>query len=173
MFDPMTLLMIGAGAVAFRELNRKDYGILTAERDERYRTAMSECHDPQTLLTEAKLFADHGLKAQAALLKRRAEWRSRPDALKRQHEAIFQRAMKSTNIPAILEVAASFEGWTATQKAGALRAHAQRVQEKALVESMNPPIVQEETVCPPSTGLNGNIPQNTPPTSDLESEQKE
>lgn len=142
MIDPLTLFIIGAGAIAFREINKKDYGILTAERDERYRVAMSNCHDPGTLLAEAKLFEEHGLKAQAAMLKRRAEWRARPEEVKKAHEDVFQKAMRSTNIPAILEVAAGFEGWTATNKATALREHVRILQEDMLrkaAESMVQP----------------------------------
>jgi hypothetical protein len=166
-FDPLTVFMIGAGALAFREINKKDYGVLTAARDERYRVAMSTCHDPQALLAEAKLFADYGLKAQAAMLKRRSEWRSRPEETKKAHEEVFARAMRSVNIPAILEVAAAFEGWTATRKATALREHARRVQEKMLQDAA------KDLVPPPSpppekkptdehSGANGNavIPQN-------------
>jgi hypothetical protein len=164
MFDPLTLLLVGAGALAFREMNKKDYGVLTAARDERYRVVMANCYDPQGLLTEAKLFADHGLAAQAAMLKRRAEWRARPDDVKKAHEDIFQKAMRSTNIPAILQVAASFEGWTATKKASALRQHVQKLQEemlqqvsKAVAETKKDEEKQEEEH---STGPNGTIPQN-------------
>jgi hypothetical protein len=164
MIDPLTLFMVGAGALAFREMNKKDYGILTAARDERYRVAMSSCYDPQALLTEAKLFAEYGLKAQSAMLKRRAEWRSRPEELKTTHEDIFQKAMRSTNIAAILEVAAAFEGWTATKKASALREHARLVQEKMLQDAMKPPVPeekQEKEETESHNGPNGTaIPQN-------------
>jgi hypothetical protein len=157
MIDPLTLFMVGAGALAFREMNKKDYGVLTAARDERYRVAMSNCHDPQTLLTEAKLFEEHGLKAQAIMLRRRAEWRSRSDDVKKSHEDIFLKAMRSTNIPAILEVAAAFEGWTATKKAAALREHARKVQEDML-QAAAATLQSEEK---PAAGTNGtSIPQN-------------
>jgi hypothetical protein len=138
MIDPLTLLMLGMGYVTFREMNRKDYGVLNASRDERYRNAMAHCYDPQVLLQEAKLFADHGLKAQAAMLKRRAEWRSRPESVRQQHEAIYQKAMTSSNIQAVLEVAAAFEGWTATKKATALRERARVLHEAKLAEAMKP-----------------------------------
>lgn len=133
--DPMTILLVGGGALAWRELNKKDYGQLTPSRDERYRTAMENCHDPELLKQEAKLFADHGLKAQAAMLKRRAEWRARPEAVKEQHEAIYQKALKSKNIPAILDVADSFESWTATKKAATLREHVENLQKEAIQEA--------------------------------------
>ena len=124
--DPLTLLMIGAGALVFREINRKDYGVLTPSRDERYRNMMEHCYEPTLLLEEANLFNEYGLKAQAAMLKRRAEWRARPIELKQTHEEIYQKALVSDNIPAILEVAFAFEGWTATKKAINLREHVRR-----------------------------------------------
>lgn len=130
--DPLTIFIVGAGALAFREFNKKDYGVLTPSRDERYRNAMEHCHQPELLLQEAKLFAEHGLKAQAAMLKRRAEWRARPQALKDEHEAIYKRAMGSKNIAPILEVAAAFEGWTATKKAANLRERVRLLQEESL-----------------------------------------
>jgi hypothetical protein len=134
MFDPLTLLMVGAGALAFREMNRKDYGVLTPSRDERYRNAMEYCYQPDVLLQEAKLYAENGLKAQAAMLKRRAEWRARPQQLKDEHEAIYKKALESKNIAAILDVAAGFEGWTATKKASTLRERARVIQEEQLQE---------------------------------------
>jgi hypothetical protein len=162
MIDPLTLLIVGAGALAFREMNKKDYGVLTAARDERYRIAMSNCHDPQVLLAEAKVFGEYGLKAQAAMLKRRADWRSRPEEVKIKHEEIFQKAMNSANIPAILEVAAAFEGWTATKKASTLREHARVVQEKMFQDAAKNLTPEEpKEVTEPSKGPNGAvIPQN-------------
>ena len=167
MIDPLTLFIVGAAALGFREMNKKDYGVLTAERDERYRIAMSNCYDPQVLLAEAKLFGDYGLKAQAAMLKRRAEWRARPDELKKTHEDVFQKAMRSTNIAAILEVAAAFEGFTATKKAAALREHARLVQEKMLQDAVKnlteEKPTEEKQVPESSNGPNGTtIPQNAP-----------
>jgi hypothetical protein len=134
MIDPLNLLMIGAGVLAFREINKKDFGVLTPSRDERYRNVMEYCHQPELLLEEAKLFTEFGLKAQAAMLKRRAEWRARPDELKKAHEEVYQKAVKSKNIPAILEVAQAFEGWTATKKAANLREHVRVLQETMLQE---------------------------------------
>ncbi|MCL2451099.1 MAG: hypothetical protein FWD17_19305, partial [Polyangiaceae bacterium] len=124
-----------AGMLVFKELGRKDYGQLTLQRDERYRNVMANCTDPQQLLLEAKLFEDHGLKSQANLLRRRAQWRARPEEQKKAHEDAFQRAMTSENIPAILEVAAHFEGWTATVKAQQLRARAQALHEAQAVKA--------------------------------------
>lgn len=167
MFDPMTMLVIGGGALVWKELNKKDYGVLTPSRDERYRKAMEHCHQPDLLLQEAKLFAEHGLKAEAAMLKRRAEWRARPEALKQEHEAIYQKALNSKNIPAILDVAAAFEGWTATKKASTLREHVKQLQEAAIQEAAaaatnGTPVPQ--TTQPNGAGNGASIPQNTPVT---------
>lgn len=167
MFDPMTILLVGGGALVWKEMNKKDYGELTPSRDERYRKAMEHCYQPEILLQEAKLFEEHGLKAQAAMLKRRSEWRGRPQALQEEHEAIYQKALKSSNIPAILDVAAAFEGWTATKKAATLREHVQKLQEAAIQEAAAAAIEQSKTNGAPQgaqtngTGNGASIPQNT------------
>jgi len=134
MLDPLTLLGIGAGVLVWKEMNKKDFGVLTPSRDERYRNVMEYCHQPELLLEEAKLFAEYGLKAQAVMLKRRAEWRARPPELKTAHEEIYQKALKSKNIPAILEVASAFESWTATKKASNLREHVHNIEESMMQE---------------------------------------
>jgi arginine utilization protein RocB len=133
--DPITILLVGGGIWAYREFNKRDYGVLTPERDERYRNAMEYIHDPQQLMAEAKLYAEHGLKTQAKLLKRRAEWRSRSEALKQEHEAIYQKALASKNIPAILQVANAFNGWTATKKAQTLLDRVRELQETSVLEA--------------------------------------
>jgi hypothetical protein len=135
MIDPLTLILVGAGVLTFREMNRKDYAVLTPSRDERYRNVMEHCYQPDLLLEEAKLFNEYGLKAQAAMLRRRAEWRARPDELKKAHEEVYQKALGSKNIPAILEVAQGFEGWTATKKAANLRDHVREIQETSIQEA--------------------------------------
>jgi len=135
MIDPLTLILVGVGVVTFREMNRKDYGVLTPSRDERYRNVMEHCHQPDMLLQEARLFNEYGLKAQAGMLKRRAEWRGRPGELKTAHEEVYQKAINSKNIPAILEVAQAFEGWTATKKAEYLRDHVRILQEESIQEA--------------------------------------
>jgi len=134
-FDPLTMLMFGAGALVFREMNRKDYGELTPSRDERYRNIMEYCYQPELLFEEARLFNEYGLKTQAAMLKRRGEWRARPAHVKRAHEEVYQKALQSMNIPAILKVAVGFEGWTATKKAANLRERARNLQETMLQEA--------------------------------------
>lgn len=149
MFDPMTLLLIGGSILAYREINKKDYGVLTPSRDERYRNSMEYCHQPELLLEEAKIFHEYGLKAQAAMLKRRAEWRARSPELKQAHEEVYQKALKSKNIPGILEVAAAFEGWTATKKAANLREHIRVLQETAIQDAAQKAAQSVETTVDP------------------------
>lgn len=165
MFDPMTILMVGAGALAWREMNKKDYGILTPSRDERYRNVMEHCYDPAVLLQESKLFDDHGLKAQALMLRRRSEWRARPQELKDEHEAIYKKALASKNIAPILEVANSFEGWTATKKAATLREHARKLHEEILAEAARKATETVKAAEKESAHVNGangtSIPRNT------------
>jgi len=170
MIDPLTIFMVGAGALAFRELNRKDYGILTPARDERYRNAMEHCHNPEVLLAEAKLFADHGLKAQAAMLKRRAEWRSRPEEVRQQHEDIFQKALKSENIQGIVIVANAFEGWTATKKAATLRERVRTLQEATAKEVVQKAAAEATKEVKHANG-NG-IPRNTENQSGIKDTQQ-
>lgn len=170
MLDPLTMVMVGAGALVFREMNRKDYGVLTPSRDERYRNMMEYCHQPELLFEEARVFNEYGLKTQAAMLKRRAEWRSRPEHVKKAHEAVYQKALASTNVPAIMRVAVSFEGWTATIKASRLREHAKSVQEAMIqqaaqkaaesVRKRNNSSSTESTK--DNNDNNDNIPQNKP-----------
>lgn len=160
MFDPLTLLMVGAGALAFREMQRKDYGQMTPAREERYRVAL-ETYGPEALLAEAKLFEDHGLKVQGALLRKRAEWRSRTDATKQAHEEIFQRAIKSTNIPGILKVAAAFEELTATKKAAALHERIRVLQEAMLHEAAQQ---AAEAVRAATEHANGTVPPPSAPS---------
>lgn len=133
--EPLTILAVGGAFLAFREFNKREYGVLTPSRDERYRNAMEYMHDPAQLLAEAKLYAEYGLKTQAKMLKRRAEWRSRSEELKQQHEEIYQKALKSKNIPAILQVADAFQGWTATKKASALHERVRELHEASVIEA--------------------------------------
>lgn len=141
--DPLTIFMLGAGALAFREMNKKDFGVLSPEREERYRQAMEHCYDTSVLRDEAKLFDSYGLKAEAAMLRQRAKWRGRSEAERQAHEEIYQKAMQSTNVPAIMAVADGFEEWTATDKARLLREHAAAV-EAASTEPAPPPAPPED-----------------------------
>jgi hypothetical protein len=131
-FDPLT---IGIGTLvylAFKKQSGTQFGTVTAEREEVFRNAMSYCEDPQKLIALAEAFRKEGLKAYAAVLRKRAEWRSRTEEKRKEHAAIFERAMASDNASAILGIAAAFEELTATVKANQLRKRVQDLNEQAL-----------------------------------------
>lgn len=132
MFDPIT---IGVGVLvwlAFKKQSGTQFGAVTPEREELYQNAMAYCADPEKLRGLAREFQKEGLRAQADLLNKRADWRGRSAEEKQGHAEIFDRAMKSQNVQAILDVASAFEGMTASKKAEQLRAHAQAVNEEKL-----------------------------------------
>jgi arginine utilization protein RocB len=122
--DPLTIGIGLAVWLAFRKQGESQFGVLTPEREEVYKNALEHLKDPMRLVELAKEFQTTGLKAQAATLRKRAEWRARSDQQREAHEEIFQRAMKSTNVQAILHVAQAFESMTATVKAAHLRQRA-------------------------------------------------
>ena len=128
MLDPLT---IGVGLLiwgVFRKQSGTEFGVLTPEREEVYRNALEYCQDPARLMQLADSYEKEGLKAEAHWLRKRAEWRSRSPEVKAKHDAIFAKAMQSTNGQAILEVAQAFEQMTATVKANQLRERVQSLQ---------------------------------------------
>lgn len=135
MLDPLTIGIGAAIFLAFRNQTGSQFGVLTPERDEMYRNALEFLHDPLKLEELAENFQREGLKVQAAMLRKRAEWRSRSETLKKTHETIFAKAMESTNIHAILGVAEAFEKMTATAKAKQLRDRAKELYEKGEAEA--------------------------------------
>jgi hypothetical protein len=142
MFDPLT---IGVGVLvwlAFKKQSGTQFGAVTPERAELYENAMAYCADPEKLKTLARAFEKEGLKAQAAVLKKRAEWRARSAEVRAEHARIFDSAMKSDKVDVILTIAACFEDLTATKKAAELRKRAQVVNE----EKLKPEPVAVETV---------------------------
>ena len=138
MFDPLTL---GVGALlflAFKKQSGTKFGAVTPEREELYQNAMAYCQDPEKLRELARDFEREGLKTYAGAMRKRADWRARSPETRATHAEIFDRALKSENVPAILEVAALFEAFTATKKAEQLRAHAQAVNEAKLQATPEP-----------------------------------
>ena len=131
--DPLS---IGVGVLvwlAVRKQTSTEFGAMNPEREELFRNAMAHCADPSKLVKLAEIFHREGLKAQAIVLKKRAEWRARTEEKKKEHADIFARAMASKNIAAILNIAAAFEDMTATFKAEQLRKHAQALNEASLM----------------------------------------
>lgn len=124
MFDPIT---IGVGALlwmAFKKQTTTKFGVLTPEREEVYKNAMEYCQDSAKLRELADNFEKEGLKAEAYWMRKRAEWRGRSPEVKAKHDAIFTKAMESSNIEGILGVAKAFDSLTATFKATQLKQRA-------------------------------------------------
>jgi hypothetical protein len=140
-FDPLT---VGGGFLLWQMLKKNSsptFGALTPEREEMFRNALEHLQDPERLNSLAEAFEKEGLKAQGAILRRRAVWRARNTETKAAHEAIFQKALKSENVEAILDVARAFEAMTATNKASQLRERVQMLKNKAAM----PAVVVETT----------------------------
>ena len=156
--DPLTIGVGLAVWLMFRKQGESQFGVLTPEREEVYKNALEHLKDPMRLMDLAKEFQTTGLKAQAATLNKRAQWRARTDEQREAHEAIFNKAMNSTNVQAILHVAQAFESMTATVKALRLRDRA-----KTLLKE------QAEKAAKAAQQPNGtaktDIPKNTPPES--------
>jgi hypothetical protein len=131
--DPLSLGIGLAVWLAFRKQEETHFGQLTPERDEVYRNALEYLHDPVRLRKLAEDFQKFGLKVQASMLRKRADWRGRTEEQKAAHNAIFERAMASPNIQAVLQVAKAFEDMTATVKASQLRKHVADLVEKSKV----------------------------------------
>lgn len=161
MLDPLTMGVGLAVWLAFRKQSnsQSQFGVLTPEREEIYNNALEFLHDPMRLEKLAEDFRREGLKVQSAMLKKRAEWRARNPQQKAEHEDVFTRAMKSTNIHAILEVAKAFEQLTATAKAKQLRDRAKALYE----ENEKAAIAKAASISekPADETANSDIPRNT------------
>lgn len=130
--DPLTATIGFLVYMAFRKQNGSKYGQMTPEREEVFKNAMEYLKDPQRMQALAEEFQKEGLRFQAFLLRKRAQWRARPAEVRAAHEEIFGKAMASENIKAILDVAKAFEEMTATVKAKQLRDHAADVHQAKL-----------------------------------------
>lgn len=128
MFDPLTIGMGILGWQLLKKSNAPGFGMMTPEREEIFRNALEHLQDPKKLQDLAAAFEQQGLKPQGAVLRRRASWRMRDAAKKAEHEAIFQKALASDKIPAILQVARAFEEMTATVKAKQLVEHVEKLK---------------------------------------------
>jgi len=137
MLDPTTIGLGIALWLGFRKQQNTQFGVLTPEREEVYRNALEFLTDPMKLNELAEHYQREGLKVQAAMLKKRAEWRGRSTPVKAQHEHIFNQAMQSENVHAILACAEAFEKMTATVKAKQLRDRAKALYEENEAKAKN------------------------------------
>lgn len=84
-------------------------GVLTAERQTAYETAIKECTDAGKLRTLAQVFRDQGLSVQADMLEKRAALRDMPKEVKEARRKVYKKAMASTNPDAIRNLAIAYE----------------------------------------------------------------
>jgi hypothetical protein len=157
--DPLTIAVGLAVWLAFRKHGESQFGVLTPEREEVYNNALEHLQDPLRLAELAREFQTTGLKIQAAMLRKRAEWRARSEPIKQKHEAIFEKAMQSQNIQAILAVAQAFEDMTATAKALRLREHVRVLQQE--MQKHIAKAAQEAKGSTNGAGKKVDIPKNT------------
>jgi hypothetical protein len=135
--DPMTIGLGIALWLGLRKQTGTQFGVLTPQREEVYLNALEFLQDPMKLNELAEHYQQEGLKVQATMLRKRAEWRGRSVTTKAQHEHIFKQAMASTNVHAILGCAEAFEKMTATVKAQRLRDRAKTLYEENEAKAQN------------------------------------
>lgn len=120
------------GLLALAAKKALQKGKIDPESETIFHEALANLHGPaapEHFRTLAKQYDKDGWHLHARILRARADYLDASPAEKAERTAIIARAMKSTNVEAILEVAAAFEGMTATGIARDLRQHAREVQE--------------------------------------------
>jgi hypothetical protein len=127
----LPVLVLGGSALAYwkKPWQKK----MTPERKALYETAMRTLKDPAKLRDLANAYDKEGLKIQAKMLRKRATCIELPEDVKKKHRECFEKAMASTNVPAIEKIAGAFENQGQTIVAGELRKYAEglKAAEKA------------------------------------------
>jgi hypothetical protein len=118
---------------------------MTAERRKVYEAALCTLKEPAKLRQLADAFEAEDCLAEARLLRQRASLRELPLEIKAQRRAVFSRAINSSNVDGILQVASAFAGEGATGAATHLRRHAASLVEQAEKLRVEPPPEVEET----------------------------
>ena len=124
------LLVAGLAGLGIWRHKRKK-GQLTPERKAIFETALRVLEDPDKLRQLADAYDKEGLKAEAILLRKRADLREMPPDVKEGRRDAFRKGMASTNVADIEKLAEIFEKETATGAALALRNHAKAVKAAA------------------------------------------
>jgi hypothetical protein len=103
----------------------------TPEHEEMYQNALEHLKG-EAGVAKLREIADvcekNGHHVKAFALRARANLRATPANVKKERHAVYVKAMKSTNIPAMLKVAAAFEAITSTQAAKNIRARVEELQ---------------------------------------------
>jgi ATP-dependent DNA ligase len=130
MLPLIPIVVIGLAGLGVWKVRSKK-GVMTKERQAIFETAMRVLQDPDKLRQLADAYQKEGLKAQADLLRKRADLRELPPDVKEGRRDAFRKGMASTNIAEIEKLAAMFEKETATGAAKALRDHAKALKAAA------------------------------------------
>lgn len=123
---PIVILgLVGASAVAQSKRAKKDVDPRTvAERQVIYETALNTVKDPAKLRSLAEVYRGQGLTAEADMLAKRAALQELPEETKEARREVFRKAMASTNVDAILTLAAAYDSEGCTGAAQNLRKYA-------------------------------------------------
>jgi hypothetical protein len=118
--------LLGIGVLVWKKLGQGHEW--TPEHEEMYAAALEDLKGEAGVAKLREIAAQcekNGHHVKAFALRRRADLRDTPAKVKKERHEVFRRAMRSTNIEAMLKVAAGFESITATQAASEIR---QRVE---------------------------------------------
>lgn len=126
---PLIPALLAGGAAWFGHRAYKRRKALTPERKAVFDKAINtEDATPTYLRSLADAFEAEGLTKEAKLLRQRAALKEAPPEIKAKRREIFTKAMQSTNVDAILEVAKAHEKIGATGAAEALKQQAEAVR---------------------------------------------
>lgn len=119
--------IVGLLALATWQATKPGPGVMTPERRLVFTHALSKIDPPLTsekLNELAEKFDGQGLSKHAEILRKRAVMRDRPEEVKRQYRAAFQKAMGSKDVLNIRALATAFESQGLTNNARKLREYA-------------------------------------------------
>jgi hypothetical protein len=121
--------LLGLGVLVWKKLGQGHEW--TPEHEEMYVSALEHLKGEAgvaKLREIADKCASQGHHVKAYALRKRADLRATPAKVKAERKAVYERAMASKNIEAMLKVAAAFESITATQAAANIRARVEELQ---------------------------------------------
>jgi hypothetical protein len=121
--------LLGLAVLTWKKLGKKEEW--TPAREEMYQSALEHLKGPAGV-AKLREIADscekNGFHAKAFALRERAKLRATDANVKKARHEAYLKGMRSTNVPGILALAASFEKISATGAAKNLRKHAENVQ---------------------------------------------
>lgn len=118
-------IVVGAGALGaayWRVKSRRPK--LTPQRRKIYTEALKSLKDPAKLRKLADEFEKEGLKHEASMLRKRADLRAKPPAVKEAHLDAFKKGMQSKDPKAVEKLANAFASKGALTSAAKLKKYA-------------------------------------------------